>query len=91
MKKEKKDNIGEIKRKIDEIGKMNMIEYLKYLNEKRREKESNQNEIIDDMESDLNSEESTIEDLIAKILKIKEISEDKNNDISYRLNFDLKI
>ena len=91
MKKEKKDNIDEIKRKIDEIGKMNMIEYLKYLNEKRREKESNQNEIIDDMESDLNSEESTIEDLIAKILKIKEISEDKNNDISYRLNFDLKI
>ena len=68
-----------------------MIEYLKYLNEKRREKESNQNEIIDDIESDLNSEESTIEDLIAKILKIKEISEDKNNDISYKLNFDLKI
>ena len=91
LKKEKKDNIDEIKRKIDEIGKMNMIEYLKYLNEKRREKESNQNEIIDDMESDLNSEESTIEDLIAKILKIKEISEDKNNDISYKLNFDLKI
>ena len=91
MKKEKKDNIDEIKRKIDEIGKMNMIEYLKYLNEKRREKESNQNEIIDDIESDLNSEESTIEDLIAKILKIKEISEDKNNDISYKLNFDLKI
>ena len=91
LKKEKKDNIGEIKRKIDEIGKMNMIEYLKYLNEKRREKESNQNEIIGDMESDLNSEESTIDDLIAKILKIKEISEDKNNDISYRLNFDLKI
>ena len=91
MKKEKKDNIDEIKRKIDEIGKMNMIEYLKYLNEKRREKESNQNEIIGDMESDLNSEESTIDDLIAKILKIKEISEDKNNDISYKLNFDLKI
>ena len=38
----------------------------------------------------MDSEESTIDELIEKILKIKEISEDKNNDISYKINFDLK-
>ena len=86
LKKEKKDNIEEIKAKIKEIGKMNMIDYLKYLNEKEKDNESIEN----DGENDINSEESTIDELIEKKLKIKEISEDKNNDISYKINFDLK-
>ena len=86
LKKEKKDTIEEIRTKIKEIGKMNMIDYLKYLNEKEKDNESVEN----DGEYDIDSEESTIDDLIEKILKIKEISEDKNNDIYYKINFDLK-
>ena len=63
-----------------------MIDYLKYLNEKEKDNKSIEN----DGEYDIDSEESTIDDLIEKILKIKEISEDKNNDISYKINSDLK-
>ena len=65
---------------------MNMIDYLKYLNENEKDNKSIEN----DGENDIDSEESTIDELIEKILKIKEISEDKNNDISYKINFDLK-
>ena len=65
---------------------MNMIDYLKYLNEKEQDNES----IKNDGENDIDSEESTINDLIEKILKIKEISEYKTNDNSYKINFDLK-
>ena len=38
--------------------------------------------------NDINSEESTIDDLI--LLKLKQISEDKNNIINNKMNFDLK-
>ena len=63
-----------------------MIDYLKYLNEKEKDNKSIEN----DGENDIDSEESTIDELIEKTLKTKEISEDKNNDISYKINFDLK-
>ena len=66
---------------------MNMIDYLRYINGKERDNGS----IKSEGENDIDSEESTIDDLIEKILKIKEISEDKNNDISYKMNFDLKV
>ena len=39
----------------------------------------------------MDSEESTIDELIEKMLKLKEIFEDKNNDINYKTNFDLKV
>ena len=39
----------------------------------------------------MDSEESTIDELIEKMLKLKEIFEDKNNDITYEMNFDLKV
>ena len=64
-----------------------MIDYLRYINEKEKDNES----IKNNGENDIDSEESTIDDLIEKILKIKEISEDTNNDISYKMNFDLKV
>ena len=64
-----------------------MIDYLRYINEKEKDNES----IKNNGENDIDSEESTIDNLIEKILKIKEISEDKNNDISYKMNFDLKV
>ena len=66
---------------------MNMIEYLNEKGKKKKVIKMKEKGI----ENDLNCEEQTIDDLIAKRLKIKEISEDKNNDISYKLNFDFKI
>ena len=87
LKEEKKEKIEEIKTKIKELEKKNMIDYLRYINEKEKDNES----IKNNGENDIDSEESTIDDLIEKILKIKEISEDKNNDISYKMNFDLKV
>ena len=68
---------------------MNMIDYLRYLNEKEEEK--GDESIKNGEENDIDNGESTIDDLKEKIIKIKEISEDKNNDISYKINFDLKV
>ena len=39
----------------------------------------------------MDSEESTIDEQIEKMLKLKEIFEDKNNDINNKMNFDLKV
>ena len=47
--------------------------------------------IKSDGENGMDSEESTIDELIEKMLKLKEIFEDKNNDINYKMNFDLKV
>ena len=46
--------------------------------------------IKSDGENGMDSEESTIDELIEKMLKLKEIFEDKNNIINYKMNFDLK-
>ena len=61
------------------------IKKLRYLDGKKRTDNAS---IKSDGENDINSEESTIDDLI--LLKLKEISEDKNNIINNKMNFDLK-
>ena len=65
---------------------MNKLDYLRYLDGKEKDNAS----IKNDGENDIDSEEFTIDDLIEKMLKLKEISEDKNSDITYKMNFDLK-
>ena len=54
------------------------------------EKYDNAN-IQSDGENGINSDESIIDELIEKMLKSKEIFEDKNNIIKYKMNFDLKV
>ena len=66
---------------------MNKLDYLRYLDGKEKDNAN----IQSDRENDINSEESTIDDLIEKMLKSKEIFEDKNNIINYKMNFDLKV
>ena len=61
------------------------IKKLRYLDGKKRTDNAS---IKSDGENDINSEESTIDDLI--LLKLKEISENKNNIINNKMNFDLK-
>ena len=41
-------------------------------------------------ENGIDSEKSIFDDLLEKMLKLKEISEDKNNIITYKMNFGLK-
>ena len=69
LKEEKNDNIEEIKTKIKEIEKMNMIDYLRYINGKERD-----GSIKSEGENDIDSRKNI-----------------KNNDISYKMNFDLKV
>ena len=66
---------------------MNKLDYLRYLDGKEKDNPS----IQSDGENGINSDESIIDELIEKMLKSKEIFEDKNNIINYKMNFDLKV
>ena len=73
LKEKKKKDIGDIKEEINSLKKMNIEEYLAYLREKEKKMKK-----ADD-------EESTIEESIEKILKIKEIRE--NFEIPFEIEF----
>ena len=72
---EKKSDFDTIKNKIIEILNMNIIEYLKFT---KKNKKNNKIK---------NEEESTIDESIETILKIKDLIENENNGINYEIDF----
>ena len=81
-KEEKNKRIEEINKKIKEIEEMDLIQYLKFTKAKKNKKD-----LKNCGEENENDDESTIEEAIDKIFKIKEIYEDDSNNIKYELEF----
>ena len=61
---------------------MDLIQYLKFTKAKKNKKD-----LKNCGEENENDDESTIEEAIDKIFKIKEIYEDDSNNIKYELEF----
>ncbi len=81
IKKKKILDIEEIKKEIEKIEKMNIIDYLNYTKEieKKRKQKNNLNEERD--------EESTMNESMNTILKIKELNKKNNCGIKYEIEF----
>jgi len=75
MKEKKENNIETITKKIEEISKMNIIEYLKYTKKSKKNEKKN-------------DEESTMDESIENIIKLKNLIEEENNGIDYEVDFD---
>ena len=73
---EKRSDVDTILKKINEITNMNIIEYLKFT------KKTKKNNKIK------NEEESTIDESIKTILKLKDLIENENNGTNYEIDFD---
>ena len=78
IKEKKRADIEEKAREIEKIEKMNIIEYLNYIKQLEKEKKQQDGETDD---------ESTMDDSINTILKIKELNKKKNNGIKYEIEF----
>ena len=76
FKKNKEEKIKEIMEQINQIENMDIIEYIKYT---KKDKKSQGTENFE--------EESTIDDSINKILKIKEFNSDETIAINYEIEF----
>ena len=75
---EKDKKVKELELKIDNISKMNLLEYLKYINEKEKEKQKQ--EIFE--ENSISTIEEEIEEKLSKLDKLI-----KGQNIQYHIKF----
>ena len=80
LKGNKEKKIEEIEKKINDIGNMEITEYLRYTKEEEKKRIKKKRQKDDD------NDDSTIDDTIAKILKIREF-ENENENIKYEIEF----